>query len=190
MQDQEKQATQSMVIGNKFPIDMSAAPFSTISFQLLNDEAAAAIWHINGPTKLELHDFNYGSIKVGVTRQSDVMFFCIDQQPFAESDSSFHRSFYNYPDDMHMMKSKTDIGLPVYLYVVDQNNILRAIRGINLNKAVTDYIADIFDGQRNSISPDTYRNIATAVYKKYPTPKDLMDACEAKFEINKKGLVQ
>ena len=90
-----------------------------------------------------------------------------------------------------MMKAATYVGLPLFICVVDQNNILRALRCINLNKAVTDFIAQTFEAQRTAdgrITGTEMRNTLQAVFKKYPETKDLMKVAAATFEIeSKKG---
>ena len=189
MQDNANKKSESLVIGSKFPIDMKAADFNTSTFQLMGNESAALIWRIKSPTALELADFNYGRIKFGVYRHGKVMFFCVDQQPFAEGDSSYHAQFYNFPPDMHMMKAATDIGLPVYMCVVDQNNILRALRCVNLNKAMTDFIAETFEYQRTDeghVAYEEYEKTVRDAYKKFPEAKDMMNAANVTCEIKSK----
>ena len=191
MKDKQNQQTQALVIGNKFPINLKAMEFNTPVFQILGNESAALIWRIKNPTVLELNDFNYGGIKIGVSRHGKVMFFCVNQQPFAEGDSPYHAQFYSFPSDMHMMKAATEVGLPLYMCVVDQNNVLRALRCINLNKPVTDFIAQTFERQRaedGKTSMAEYQQTIAKVYKQFPESKDLMNAAAATCEIKtKKG---
>ena len=188
MKDNSNKKTQALVIGNKFPIDTRNMEFSTPVFQLLGNESAALIWKIKSPTSLELIDFNYKDVKFGVLTYGKVMFFCVDHQPFADGDSSYHAQFYNFPPDMHMLRSKTDVGLPLYMCVVDQHNTLRALRCINLNKKVTDFIADTFEKQRSEgrrITPAEYTATVSAAYKRYATTKEMMAAAAATSEIKK-----
>ncbi len=191
MADRANQKTQALVIGSRFPINVKMVPLNTPVFQIIGNESAALIWHIANPTALELDDFKYGGIKIGVSRHGKVLIFSIDQQPFAEGDSPYHAQEYNFPKDMHMMKAATDVGLPLFICVVDQNNVLRALRCINLNKAVTDFIAQTFEAQRAAdgrITGAEMRNTLQAVFKKYPDTKDLMKVAAATFEIkSKKG---
>lgn len=189
MENKMNQKKTGLIIGGKFPISMKPVPFDTPAFQIMSNESAALIWHIKNPTRLELDDFKYGGIKIGVSRYGKILFFCINQQPFAEGDCPYHAQSYNFPPDMHIMRAATEVGLPLYLCVVDQKNILRALRGINLSKEVSDFIADTFEYQRTpdgSITMNEWRNTLKEVYGKYPDTKDLMDASEIVHIISSK----
>lgn len=191
MKDKQNQKTQALVIGNRFPISMKMVPFNTPHFQIVGNESAALIWHIKNPTPLELDDFKYGQVKIGVSRFGKMLFFSINQQPFAEGDSPYHAQDYNFPKDMHMMKAATEVGLPLYICVVDQHNTLRALRCINLNKAVTDFIAQTFEAQRTPdgrITMSEKLNTISDVFKRFPESSDLMAAATATcFIKSKKG---
>jgi hypothetical protein len=186
LKEKANERVQSLIIGKKFPADVSMAAYDSPTFQIIGSESAVVIWHIKDPKPLELNDFNNGKVKIGVMRYGKVMFFCIDQQPFANGDCAFHASLYRYPKDMHLMHSTTDAGLPVYLCVVDEKGILRALRCINLNKAVTDKISDIFEFQRTEdglVADSQFRQTVISAYQLYQSAEDMINSCEAFCEI-------
>lgn len=186
LKEKANEKIQTLIIGKRFPADVRLAPYDAPTFQIIGNESAVVIWHMKDPKPLELNDFNNGKVKIGVMRYGKVMFFCIDQQPFANGDCAFHASLYNYPKDMHLMHATTNVGLPVYLCVVDEKGILRALRCINLNKAVTDKISDIFEFQRSLdglIDDLKFKLTIASAYHRYKSSEDMMDACEAICEI-------
>ena len=167
---------QKLIIGNIFPIDTSGMSYNVPNFLFLGNESSMLIWKIYKPMKTELDAFKYESIRIGILRYDKIAFFCIEQDTFAEGDSSFHYNFTNI-GDKHIMKTNTDVGLPVYLCVVDQNNVLQALRCINLNKEITNYISHIIEAQRqkeNNITSQEYAKLVQSAYKKYNTSADMM----------------
>ncbi len=180
--DKANPKTMSIILGEKFPAQLSDADYNTPILRILSSESAMVIWHIESPTPGELQDFNHGKIKFGIRRYGKVMFFCVNQQPFAEGDCAFHASRFDFPRDMHIMHSTNDAGMPLYMVVVDEKNIVRAMRCVNLNKAVTDKLSDIFELQRTEdglLADSQFRQTVINAYHDYPSAKSMMDSCEA-----------
>ena len=177
----------NFVIGEKFPIDVSSIVYDTCVFQIMSAESAGLIWRIRRPKPNELFDFEHGEIKLGVKKFEKLIFFCVNQQPFAEGDSAFHRGRYVYPKDMYLVRANTEVGMPLYMSVVDERNVLRSLRCINMSREITNYLAELWllqgsEGGRIT-NPDEYVKLVHAAYQKYPTAKALMNACEVTHTV-------
>jgi hypothetical protein len=180
----------TLIINSKFPINTDGIALNSCYFNFLGNESAMLIWKIKNPTKLELQKFNYGNIKIGIYQYDKVAFFCIDQEEFMSGDSSFHYAFTELKDK-HIKKASNDIGLPIYLCVVDDHNILKALRCININKKVTDDIARIIEYQRSDdgmITPQEYQMIVLKAYKINETTEDMFNKATSIYQIKGKLL--
>lgn len=121
-------------------------------------------------------DFKSSTIKFSVCRKEEVLFFVIDVKKInLEIDAPYNINFTpNTKEDMEQGIKN------IYIIFTDNNNVIRAMRGMELVEKTSYKLADMFIRQLEDGPTDMtqYNQIVNNIYKNNPKPSDLL-----KYEI-------
>lgn len=181
---------QTWLIGKTFPIDCSFIDKDAMGLMPLTQESAAVIFHYKKPSAAELYSFKYSKAHLYIKYESKLMVLAVDIDNFGIADCCFHVGRFTLQEPLYMMHATEGTGMQFYLAVVDEKNILRALRIITVSSQFTNKFADIIKYQQTEdgkiAGESEFYQIGFGIYKKYLSIEELVNAADVSYTSGEK----